>query len=213
MSVSANDDSRVETITNAKFVLLENLFERLPWVLAFNLIIASCTVAAFSGNQPWNTLIAWYAAIACSLAVRLNHWREFQRDKNGRISVSRWTRRFTLGAAGTGVIWGMAGFFFYDPNSLVAQIYLPFVLAGMSASAMVVQTGCMSAFAAFYLGALTPYALRLGLEGDATHLSMVVAVIAYMVALGILGRSINSYLRASVQLAAENEQLVIALKE
>lgn len=213
MSAPIRNDPSVATFANAEVVLLENLFERLPWVLAFNLIIASCTVTAFAGSQSWNTLISWYAAMVCSLALRLYLWRAFQRNKNGATSVARWTRLFALGAGGTGLVWGLAGFFFYDPNSIVAQIYIPFVLSGMSASSMVVQTGCMSAFTAFYLGAVAPYALRLALEGDATHLSMMAALIAYMVALGLLGRSINAYLRASVQLAAEKEQLVCAFKE
>ncbi|MGI9494078.1 MAG: putative bifunctional diguanylate cyclase/phosphodiesterase, partial [Geminicoccaceae bacterium] len=118
-----------------------------------------------------------------------------------------------MGAAGSGAVWGLAGFLFYDPNSIVSQIYLPFVLAGMSAGSLVVQTGCMPAFTAFYLTAISPYALRLALEADAAHLSMTAALIAYMGGIGVLGRSINAYLMASVQLAAENEQLVTALRD
>ena len=106
----------------------------------------------------------------------------------------------------------MAPVFFYNPESVVAQTFLPFVLAGMSGGSLVGLSGAKSAFFAFYISLAAPYALRLVWEGDQAHLTMAAAVLIYMIGIGWLGRSFNSYLRQSVRLAGENERLLAALR-
>ncbi|MDH3662520.1 MAG: EAL domain-containing protein, partial [Alphaproteobacteria bacterium] len=118
-----------------------------------------------------------------------------------------------LAAGLNGAAWGLTPVFFYNPDSLVAQIFIPFVLAGMSGGSLVGLSGSISAFFAFYISLAAPYALRLIWEGDQAHLTMAAAVIIYMVGMGWLGRSYNGYLRQSVRLAGENERLLAALRQ
>jgi diguanylate cyclase (GGDEF)-like protein/PAS domain S-box-containing protein len=102
---------------------------------------------------------------------------------------------------------------FYTPESMTAQVYLPFVLAGLVGGSLTALTGYLPAFAAFYLCALGPYATRLGLEADMPHLTMATLVVLYMIGVALLGRTVNASLITSVRLAVENEELVGALRE
>ncbi|MEZ5931792.1 MAG: EAL domain-containing protein [Alphaproteobacteria bacterium] len=199
--------------TTAESDLLASLFERLPYVLGINLAIAICAVIAFSISEPPGLIMLWIGTMLASLAFRLKVWRDFARSAGERRHEPAWTQRFTLAAGLNGGAWGLAPVLFYNPDSLVAQTFLPFVLAGMSGGSLVGLSGSRSAFFAFYISLATPYALRLVWEGDQAHLTMAAAVVIYMVGIGWLGRSFNGYLRQSVRLAGENEHLLTALRQ
>ena len=204
---------RLKLRWRAEATLLAGLFQRLPIVAGLNLAVALGTVLVFAGRQPPIVLGIWFLLMLLSLALRLHDWREFQRAPADSITAPVWARRFTLGAAATGAGWGLAGVLFYAPHSWVAQVYLPFVMAGMVGGSVTALTGHMPAYIAFSLCTLVPYATRLATEGDAPHLVMATLVVLYLIGMGFLGRGVSASLIASVRLAAENQDLVAALQE
>ena len=90
----------------------------------------------------------------------------------------------------------------YSPESPVAQIFLPFLLAGMVGGSLTALTGYMPAFVAFSLCVLVPYALRLGAEGDLPSLTMAALVGLYMIGAWFMARAVNASLITSTRLAA-----------
>lgn len=199
--------------TAAETVLLASLFERLPYVLVINFAIAICSVVAFSGEASQNTVLIWFGTMLAALGARLKVWRDFQKLGSHRAKDPDWVQRFSIVAGLNGAAWGLAAVLFYNPDSLTSQIFLPFVLAGMSGGSLVGLSGSMPAFFAFYISLAAPYALRLCWEGGQAHLTMAAVVCIYMLGIGWLGRSFNLYLKGSVRLAGENEHLVAALSE
>ncbi len=193
--------------------LIGRLFERLPTVLGLNLAVALATVVAFSGSVPQSVLGVWLLLMLLTLGLRYKTWREYRAARPDSKRVTLWARRFTLGAAATGAIWGLAGVLFYDPQSLPAQIFLPFILAGMVGGSITALTGHLPAYMAFCICALVPYALRLTAEGDLLHLVMASLVALYVIGMGVLGRAVSNSLIASVRLAVENQDLAAALRE
>ncbi|HSA81339.1 MAG TPA: EAL domain-containing protein [Geminicoccaceae bacterium] len=181
--------------------------------MALNLAVALGTVLVFAGRQPPVVLGIWFLIMLLTLALRLHGWRQFRRAPPESIPAPAWARRFTLGAAATGAGWGLAGVLFYAPHSWVAQVYLPFVMAGMVGGSVTALTGHMPAYVAFSVCTLVPFALRLAAEGDLHHLVMATLVVLYLIGMGVLGRNVSASLSASVRLAAENQDLVSALQE
>ena len=112
----------------------------------------------------------------------------------------------------TGLIWGLSAFFFYGPESTVAQSVLPFVLAGMIGGSLVVLTGSMPAFTAFLLGASVPFVVCLNLIGDFNHIIMSMLLMVYVIALLALARSTTQAMTSSINLMAVNEQLISQLR-
>jgi diguanylate cyclase (GGDEF)-like protein len=199
--------------TAAEDDLLASLFERLPYVLAINLATAICSVLAFSISESLIMTALWFGVMLASLAYRLKVWWDYRRAPSHGSGDPRWTRRFTLAAGLNGGAWGFAAVLFYNPDSVIAQTFLPFVLAGMSGGSLVGLSGSKPAFFAFYISIAAPYALRLIWEADEAHMLMAAAVFIYMIGMGWLGRSFNGYLQQSVRLAGENERLLVALRQ
>ena len=197
----------------AETTLLYGLFQRLPIVLALNLAAALGTVLVFAGRRPTTVLAAWFLFMLLTLALRLWIWRAQRRAAPAAAPAPAWAYRFTFGAAATGLAWGLAGVIFYAPDSWIAQIFLPFIMAGMVGGSVTALTGYMPAYLAFSTCTLMPYALRLAAEGDGPHLVMAGLVVLYLLGMGLLARTVNASMVAAVRLAAENEDLVAALRE
>jgi diguanylate cyclase (GGDEF)-like protein/PAS domain S-box-containing protein len=194
-------------------MLLAGLFDRLPIVAGLNLAVALGTMIVFAGRRPWLILGSWFLLMVLTLGLRLQSWRTFRRTAADRSSAPAWARRFTLGAAATGLAWGLAGVLLYTPQSWRAQVFLPFVMAGMVGGSVTALTGHMPAYIAFSVCMLVPYALRLTAEGDLPHLVMATLVVLYLIGMGVLGRTVSASLVASVRLAVENEDLLRALRD
>jgi diguanylate cyclase (GGDEF)-like protein/PAS domain S-box-containing protein len=200
-------------IGRADALLLAGLFDRLPIVVALNLGVALGTMIVFAGRQSWLILGGWFLLMVLTLGLRLYSWRAFRRAPADAARAPVWARRFTLGAAATGAAWGLAGVLLYSPHSWQAQVFLPFIMAGMVGGSVTALTGHMPAYLAFSVCMLVPYALRLVAEADLPHLVMAGLVVLYLIGMGVLGRTVSASLVASVRLALENQDLVAALRD
>ena len=198
---------------NAEIALQSKLFARLPTALLINVTCAIGTVAAFWFEIPTATLMSWLGLMVASLWLRLQVWRRFQKRRHIPLDLQRSRRDFTIGAGLTGLVWGISALLFYSPTSVVAQTFLPFILAGMIGGSLVVLTGSMPAFMAFLLGAAVPFIVRLSLIGDFTHLVMTVLLVVYVVGLMALAHTTTQAMTASINLMAVNEQLISQLRE
>ncbi len=197
----------------AEAMLLAGLFQRLPIVAALNLAVALGTVVVFAGRRSALVLGIWLLLMVLTLGLRLQSWRAFRRAPADSATAPVWARRFTLGAAATGGAWGLAGVLLYTPQGWPADVYLPFVMAGMVGGSVTALTGHMPAYVAFSVCTLVPYALRLAAVGDLPHLVMATLVVLYLIGMGVLGRTVSASLVASVRLAVENQDLVAALRD
>ncbi len=199
--------------TSAETRLLASLFQRLPLVVALNLAVALGTLVAFAGHQSAALLAAWLLFMVLTLGLRMWAWAAQRRAAADPAMTPVWARHFTFGAALTGLAWGLAGALFYVPGSWLSQVFLPFIMAGMVGGSVTALTGHMPAFVAFSTCTLVPYAVRLAAEGNPAHLVMASLVVLYLIGMGLLARTVNHSMVAAVRLAAENEELVDALRE
>ncbi|MGI9436485.1 MAG: diguanylate cyclase domain-containing protein [Geminicoccaceae bacterium] len=199
--------------TDAEIALLIKLFARLPSALAINGACAVGTVLAFWFDIERTVLLTWFGLLSGSLWFRLIGWQRFQRRDPASVAPGRWRRHFTIGAGTTGLAWGLSAFLIYSPESVVAQTFLPFIVAGMVGGSLAVLNGYMPAFIAFLIAATGPFFVRYCLIGDATHLIMAVMILVYVFGLIVLGRSTTKAMTASVHLATVNEELISQLRE
>ena len=73
----------------------------------------------------------------------------------------RWGRHFLFGVAANGVLWGFAGFSFFNAHNDVHLISLAFVLLGMASGSAATLAPIRSAYGVFTIPALLPFGARL----------------------------------------------------
>jgi signal transduction histidine kinase len=157
--------------------------------------------------------VAWVAGLWVLAAVRLGMVHAYWRAAREPSEAMLWARRFVAGTLLTGVCWGAAAVIFYTPSSPVHQLFLAFVLGGMTAGAAASNSTYTPAFVAYAVPALVPMVVRLSMEGDAVHAAMAFMLSLFGFAVGGIARQGGRTLEQALRLRFANEALVEELTE
>jgi signal transduction histidine kinase len=124
-----------------------------------------------------------------------------------------WATGFTIGSGLSGVLWGIAGVYFYLPESLEYQLFILFILMGMGAGAISSLTAYMPAFYAFLPVSLLPIGAMLIQTNDTIHTTLGIMTVVYLAGLSFFAQPINKALVESLTLRFENIDLVEKLSQ
>jgi PAS domain S-box-containing protein len=211
--VGANDRSPGEGPPDPR-VLAEQvrmLYVRAPIAQATVVVNAALVSWIFWDLVPHERSIAWFATLCTLAALRLVLIVAYQRQNVGPSDAEIWARRFVAGAALTGICWGAAALIFYAPHSAVHQLFLAFVLGGMTAGAASSNASHTPAFVAYAAPALLPMVARMATQGDAIHAAMAFMLTVFGVAIAGISRSGSRTLEESLYLRFRNDALVEGL--
>lgn len=155
-------------------------------------------------------LLAWFAAITLAVLSRVALFAAYRRTHLTPDNVSRWVTWFTGGTALSGIIWGSAGIFLL-PAEISHQIFTIFVLAGMTAGAVVSFSARWKIGLVFIVFTLTPLSVRLLAEGRDMHLAMGAMSLLFMVLMVVISRRMYQTTLTALKLGFENSDLVAVL--
>jgi PAS domain S-box-containing protein len=190
---------------------VRTLFARTATAQATTAVNAVVVAWVFWGLVPRARTLAWLAAL-CSLAVlRLVMVRAYRRGRAGAAEATTWALRFTAAAALTGACWGAAALVFYSPRSPIHQVFLVFVLGGMTAGAALSNASFAPAFVAFAVPALLPMVIRLGADRDGVHAAMAFMLIVFGAGVTWLSRVASRAQDEALRLRLRDEGLVADL--
>jgi signal transduction histidine kinase len=207
---TTSDDPVTETALERR-VLAEQvrvLFTRAYIAQATVVVNGSLVCWVFWNVVPRALALAWMGALCALAAARIALVRAYRRHGEAASDAVAWARRFTIGAVITGLGWGAAALIFYTPGSTAHQVFLAFVLGGMTAGAATSNATYTPAFVAFAAPALLPLVIRLGAEGEPMHLAMAFMLTAFGVAVAWISRRGGRTIEEAMRLRFGNEALV-----
>ena len=188
-----------------------------PAIMLVNPINASILAAVLWPAYPAWILLLWVGLICVVVSARFLDRARYLRQPHERRHEVAWARRFTVGAAATGFLWGLcASVVFVSPDP-VAHVVVTFVLGGMTVGAVFQQSAYLPAFFSFALPATVPQVVCYLAKGDRVSIAMSLMLAVYVVVVALMGRFINRRIVDAVQLrldqAAVNSELQAAVAE
>ncbi len=182
--VQQTDQSGTDARVFAEQIRL--LYRELPIAASGTTLAAMVIVATMWGHAPSLWLINWMAVVLANLAWRVVVLMRFRARAEHIIEFDYWARSWLAGTTLSGVLFGIAGFLFVDPQSLFAQIILVVILFGMASSALPMLATYQPSVYLFMIPAIVPLGVRMMLEGGAHALIGIVLIIvtAMMITLG-----------------------------
>ena len=189
------------------------LYARAPIAQATVVVNSLLVAAVFWRLVPPARSIAWVAGLWVLAAARIALVRAYGRAAPSPAEAARWARRFAVAAFLTGAGWGAAALAFYVPGAPLHQLFLAFVLGGMSAGAASSNCTYPPAFVLYVVPALAPMVVRLAIEGDRVHAAMALLVSVFGVAVGTIARQLGGTVEQALRLRFANEVLVEDLTE
>jgi signal transduction histidine kinase/DNA-binding response OmpR family regulator len=187
------------------------LFEQLPASLVITAANALMVAAAMSlVSSPVGAWI-WFGAILVILTARGLLLMRYRGAGEARSSA-HWSRRFALGAAATGLAWGLS-VFLLPSHVLTYQVFLGFVISGMVAGAIPSLSACPAAYLTYMLGALVPFALRMLVIGDELSYTFLGLILLFAVFMWLNTGGYYRTLRYSLELGYVNLDLIAGLTQ
>lgn len=153
---------------------------------------------------------AWLGTIAALTVVRYLITRSYLRRQVDAQDAKRWLWSFGVGTALSGLVWGSGAVLLF-PADLPHQIFLVFVLAGMTAGAVVSFSAVVGIALAFLVPVLVPITVRLFAEGGDIHLAMAMMSTLFMAMMVVTTQRMYQTTLASLRLRFANEDLVATL--
>ena len=188
------------------------LHMRTPAILIANLINSTLTVVLFWSVVSHQWLATWLAVFLLTIAVRGALWLRF-RDQGEADWPVKWGRVAEIGSYTGGLMWGVAGFAFFVPGSPVHLAMLVFVLGGMAAGALATLSAHSRAWNGYLLLSMSPFCVRLALEGGVDSLVMAGMAGLFIVSLLVIGQQTHQVIAQSFALRFENRQLIRSLEQ
>ncbi|HSO05973.1 MAG TPA: diguanylate cyclase [Pelomicrobium sp.] len=175
------------------------------WVSVTNALIL---VYVLWGAVAGGMLLAWLGAVAAVFAARLLLRSAYMRANPGPRETDAWARRLIVTVAMAGICWGALGSILFPVSGTAHQILVAFVIAGMSAGALVPLSPLYSAYALYLLGAVTPLAVTFILQGGEVYPVMGLLCLVYLVGLLIFGRQSHVSVLETLRLKYDKERLI-----
>jgi len=186
-----------------------------------SLIVSALLAAIFAYMQSEviapTVVIAWYFLImlvTLSRAALVVAYRHSPLDDYS-ITHARMAR-FRFGILVSGLLWGSAGFLMFPVDDPQHQMFLIFMLAGLTAGGVVSYSADLVSAIGFSLLALIPISIRMFIMGDSLSVAMGLAGTLYLGFMIMAIRNANQNISENILLrheAIEREENVRASEE
>ncbi len=184
------------------------LYDGMPAALVAGLGCALALVVVNWDVLPHHQLLAWLTYHIILSSGRYLLARSFRASRPTAATIHRWHRAFLTGTTLAGLGWGASALILFPESSLSHQVFLAFVLAGVSAGASSTLSARFDAFLSFALPTLTPLILRFFFLHHEQALPMAICTLLFsLLMLYTASRTSNTVLE-TLRLKYHNAQLV-----
>ncbi len=158
-------------------------------------------------------LIIWFVSYSVLQVLRYALVSAYDRISPDDYSVRKWGWWFSLTTALSALHWGMAGVFFFAPDSPVHQAVLAIFVAGISCAVTVVYAYVTISYVSILLCALGPASARFLYEGNETSVILRMAGLSFGAVMIIAGRRLHNIVIGNLTLGLEKNDLIDSLSE
>lgn len=140
--------------------------------------------------------------------LHLDRQRDLYTESGGDGTDRDWGLRFALGCGGTGLAWGLLGWFAYPPGDFALQALLCVAWAGLTTSSLNTRAVHLPSFYAFIVGISVPFFARGFLFGEASTVGMAFFGTILLAAQCFCAQVNNRRERLSAALRLRNAELI-----
>ncbi|WP_375204015.1 PAS domain-containing protein [Hyphococcus sp.] len=179
-------------------------------------VIASSLNALITMVVAWRAvdhqvLFSWVSVVIAIALLRAGLWLRYRMGGVGARHLSNFAKLHVLFMALNGMAWGALAPIF-AVHGVIDHAFLPFVIAGMTAAAIVSAGASWRAVLAFNIPALAPLAATYAYTSSANGLAIAGVVVLYGVATAYLALVTQRMIDRSILLHTKNEKLLTALR-
>ncbi|MDO9238681.1 MAG: EAL domain-containing protein [Methylicorpusculum sp.] len=173
-------------------------------LLAAILAFIQREVIATSIVLGWFGLVMLVALFRAALVYAFRH-----ASIESETAIQSWLTKFRYGVLAVGIVWGSAGFLMFPGNEPQHQMFLIFMMAGLTAGGVISFSADLISAVVFAVTSLLPIVICLLIKSDTLSVGMGMAGLLYLgfmiVSLRHINRSITENIMLRLEAAAREE--------
>ncbi len=192
-------------LTDVKSEQIRILFAAIPHSL-IAILVSSLILSVVQWEViDHATIIAWFVSTNLLSLIRLQMYQQFNSLQKERYLNKVWHRLALLTSVFSGLSWGAGGYFLFSESSLVHQVFLAFVLAGVSAGAITTLAAILNAARVFVILAVAPVIVQLILSDSTLSLEMTTLSLLFTTIILISAKRLNQTIVESLTIRHQHE--------
>ena len=176
-SHNCDRDLRAQHVEAGQVALL---YEQAPTGFAAILLNAGIITYTLWTVVAQSVLMIWLICIVGLTAARFGLVQRYRSATLSPDQTDVWRNCFLIGSGLSGLAWGAAGIFLFPTNSLPHQVFLAFMLGGMTAGAVASLSPLITAFVSFFVPTMLPITVQFFLLDSEMSLTMGVPMVCFM---------------------------------
>ncbi len=189
------------------------LYAAMPSSITATLINAVILVIVLWPVIPQGTLLSWLTALVAVTAMRGVLSAAFHKTSPADVSNKPWAHWFFLGTLAAALVWGSSALLLFAENSIGHQVFLAFVIAGMSAGGTTSLSFQRLPILVFLGLLLLPLCIRFFLLEEPLHLAMGTMTLLFMVILMLSSKTNYANTRQNIALRIQATRREEALRQ
>lgn len=188
------------------------LYRNVLVVVAGSFVNVLALVFVCWNEVPRQGLLLWLGGQVALSGYRLLIGRAYRKSSSTHANPDFWQRLFLSGTLASGLLWGLLAVFLF-PTSLGHQIFLAFIVGGLTAAAVSTYAPIAWMAAAFVIPAGLPVVARFFMQSDEVALTMGGLALLFMALMALVNREVYRTVHQSLKLRHENQELVATLTQ
>jgi diguanylate cyclase (GGDEF)-like protein len=194
-----------------KIALSDYVYRQAFLGFSFSVVLASIIALNAFFSIGKNKAIAWYGFFILVTILRFLLVKCYQKGNKNNIVL--WYSLFIISACGAGICWGLSGLILLSYQNPIQASMVVMMLASVTAGAVPLFAGFLSAAIAFLISALLPMAIHLLVMNGRTYILLGIIVGVYLPYLILLSIKQNKMIKKSLNLQVKKTELVKNLKK
>jgi PAS domain S-box-containing protein len=196
--------------TAVQSALIRQLFSTSNVSLVTGTLLAAILAYMQHGVIESTVVLGWLSIVVLIAIFRAALVKAFQCSTvDNDTAIHVWLVRYRLGVLAISAVWGTAGFLLFPPNDPQHQMFLIYMLAGLSAGGVVSFSADLVSAILFSILSLLPLTIRLFITGDSLSMAMGMAGMLYLgfmiVTLRLFNRSLTENIVLRLEAVAREE--------
>jgi PAS domain S-box-containing protein len=185
-------DKRTRDSSDPQRVLadrVEQLYSQMPQGILVTLIIGGIATYQLSDDRIRQLALFWWGLVLVVTAARGMLYYAYRRSAQKLVEAGQWLRWLAISALANGSIWGFAAAVFFPSRLDEQQVFLAFLLAGITSAGIPSYAASWPMFATYAGAIVLPFTYVLATFGNALFRELAVLVpLFYLANVGIAYR-------------------------
>lgn len=159
-------------------------------------------------------ILGWLIALLAVTGFRYLLVRSYFRSSPGVKAAPKWGLYFLIIILFSGLVWGSSGIILFPKESIHHQVFLVFILAGISAGSLTSYSAMKWNVLAFVLPALLPVAANFLISGDdEISITMGIMILVFLALIYATSSRMHKTTKKSLNLRLVKTDLIAHLEE